>query len=120
MPRHIVSVDLGQSIDPTAIAVLEVTTRAEALEARYDDPPGPPVPKDWFGQTGGLKHPERVCRVDVRHLERLPLRMPALITARQATRLKHGNGQVPFPCLRAVEALRFLNSNRPEPADGVD
>jgi hypothetical protein len=74
--RFVVSVDLGQSIDPTAICVLEITTRRAAADARYHDPPGPQVPEDWYGPSGGLKHPNRVHRLDVRHLERLPLRMP--------------------------------------------
>ena len=36
MSRFIVSVDLGQTTDPTAIAVLEVTER-RVRSTRYDD-----------------------------------------------------------------------------------
>ena len=76
MSRHIVSVDLGQSIDPTAVAVLEVRTRQDIVDEQYADPPGPKVPREWFGEDGWVKHRNRVHRIDVRHLERLPLRMP--------------------------------------------
>lgn len=79
MSRWIVSVDLGQTIDPTAIAVLEVTTRQDAVMAQYDDPPGRTPPSlDWFSTNtdGGPRQPNTPARIDVRHLERLPLRMP--------------------------------------------
>lgn len=81
--KWIVAVDLGQAVDPTAIAVLDVTTRAEAVARYYaysDDtrPAGVLVPqREWYHATGdgGLKDANALARVDVRHLERLPLRM---------------------------------------------
>ena len=76
--RWILSVDLGQTIDPTAIAVLEVTTRQDAVMAQYDDPPGPAPPMDWFrtNTDGGVRQPNTPARIDVRYLERIPLRTP--------------------------------------------
>ena len=81
MSRWIVSVDLGQRIDPTAIAVLEVTTRRDAVMAQYStDPPTPSddVQLSWFqtNTDGGVREPNAPARIDVRYLERLPLRMP--------------------------------------------
>ncbi|MCX7057276.1 MAG: hypothetical protein NTZ79_08795 [Proteobacteria bacterium] len=81
MSRWIMSVDLGQSIDPTAIAVLEVSTRADAVAQQFTDPPGElaaHVSLDWFTKDaeGRLRYPKHAVRVDVRYLERLPLRMP--------------------------------------------
>jgi len=75
---HIVSVDVGQSIDPTAVSVLEVFTRRDMANAVYDDPPGPPVPMKWYPARGegGVQDLDRVVKILVRHLERLPLRMP--------------------------------------------
>lgn len=81
--KFILSVDLGQTIDPTAVAVLETTTRRAAVDAFYGTPEDrregmivPPL--DWYytglGASGNLKHPNHVVRIDVRHLERLPLR----------------------------------------------
>ena len=82
MSRWIVSVDLGQSIDPTAIAVLEILTRRDVVAGQFEDPPSalaPLVSLDWFvrgGRTDGqLRSPSDVVRVNVRHLERLPLKM---------------------------------------------
>lgn len=82
MSHWILSADLGQSIDPTAIAALEVSTRQDAVDAQFTDPPGDLaslVHLDWFRDKpyggGPLKFPRRVVRVDCRHLERLPLRM---------------------------------------------
>jgi hypothetical protein len=88
MSRWILSVDLGFSIDPTAIAVIEATTRREIAELaartlpnyQPGEPGSPPL--DWFtpenergsSRTNRLKHPSRVARLDVRHLSRLPLR----------------------------------------------
>jgi hypothetical protein len=80
--RYVLAVDLGQSIDPTAVAVLQVTTRQDAVFASVDakEPtPGAVVPPlDWFRVPGigALKDPDAVARMDVRYLERLPLRMP--------------------------------------------
>lgn len=82
MSKFILSVDLGQTIDPTAVAVLEVTTRRDAVDAYYSTPEPLPdaivPPLDWFytgvGASGNLKHPNHSVRIDVRHLERLPLR----------------------------------------------
>lgn len=80
MSRWILSVDLGQSIDPTAICALEVSTRDDAVQAQFTDPPGELatlVNLDWFPRAGGgIIDPTRVVRVNVRHLERLPLRTP--------------------------------------------
>lgn len=76
MSRMILSVDLGQSIDPTAIAVLRVLTRQDIVAAQYDDPPGPKAPQEWFPKGAGPVDPQRVGRIDVVYLERLPLRMP--------------------------------------------
>lgn len=81
--KWVVGVDLGQSIDPTAIAVVEVATRASARALWYSMPeehlpPDAIRPEDyWFDSagTGGLMDPNRVLRMDVRHLERLPLHM---------------------------------------------
>lgn len=88
MSRWILAVDLGQSIDPTAIAVLEATTRREivahAVRTLTDYQPGepdsPPLewfrPEEWGGnsQMNRLKDPGSVARLDVKYLERLPLR----------------------------------------------
>lgn len=80
MSRFVMSVDLGQAMDPTAISVLEVATRRDAVAAQYTDPPGDLaslVTLEWFKKdaTGALRSPQAAVRVDVRHLERLPLRM---------------------------------------------
>lgn len=80
--RWVVSADLGQSIDPTAIAVLEVTTRRDVVRNFYafDDETRPAdieaPPNEWFAimAGGGLREPAMPVRIDVRHLERLPLR----------------------------------------------
>jgi hypothetical protein len=81
--RWIVSVDLGQSIDPTAVAVLEVVTRGAVRDAYWDAPPEmrPQLwepPREWYKQYPRelvLQHPETAARIAVRHLNRLPLRM---------------------------------------------
>jgi hypothetical protein len=78
--RWIVSADLGQAMDPTAVSVMEVSTRQHAVNAQFMDPEGELaglVAKDWHGTgpEGGLLHASRVVRMSVRHLERLPLRM---------------------------------------------
>ena len=78
MSRWVLSADLGFAIDPTAIAILEVNTRRDAVNAQYTDPPGDMaalVSLDWFHKDGFLKRERHAVRVDVRHLERLPLRM---------------------------------------------
>lgn len=59
--RWIVSCDLGQRIDPTAVAVLEVRPPAAIAEAV--------TPHDMEVALAA-RHPPRI---DVRHLERLPL-----------------------------------------------
>ncbi len=60
--RWVVSCDLGQSIDPTAICVLEVRPPAEECDAI--------TRRDMERATAKQSPP----RIDVRHLERLPLR----------------------------------------------
>lgn len=73
--RTILSVDLGQSVDPTAVSILRCLTRHEIVQEQYDDPPGPPPPKEWFPDGSGPAWPGRVGRIEVVHLERLPLKM---------------------------------------------
>jgi len=87
MSRWVLSADLGQSMDPTAVAVLEVATRQDAVRALFKDPQGELaklVAQDWFrnirdwfrkNPDGDVIYPQAAVRVDVRHLERLPLRM---------------------------------------------
>jgi hypothetical protein len=80
MSRWVVSVDLGQTVDPTAIAVLEVSTRRDAVNAQFTNPPGElakAVQLDWFDSEHdrSLCYPRLPVRADLRHLERLPLRM---------------------------------------------
>src|SRR5262245_25265851 len=80
MGSWVLSVDLGQNIDPTAIAVLEVQTRRDARQ-RYgiegEDPAfdGVKPQPSWF-VGGRLVDPYAIARIDVHHLERLPLRTP--------------------------------------------
>jgi hypothetical protein len=62
--RWIVAVDIGQAIDPTAVAVLQVSPPRNISEAV--------TPHDLTVAHAKQSPP----RVDVRHLERLPLRMP--------------------------------------------
>jgi hypothetical protein len=81
--RWVVSVDLGQSIDPTAVAVLEVITRQGVRDAYWDAPEAmrPTIwepPRSWFRTTDvglELHSPKAPARIVVRHLNRLPLRM---------------------------------------------
>lgn len=70
--RWILSVDLGQSVDSTAIAVLQSWTRLELI--RHDPLLVYPyaIEQESRKHVGGL---ESLGRVDIRHLERLPLRM---------------------------------------------
>jgi hypothetical protein len=76
MSRYVEGVDIGQSVDHTAIAVLQVTTRQDRLNATMDDPKAEPIPMEWYPPGGGgIKDPHGVARIDVRHLERLPLKM---------------------------------------------
>lgn len=83
-PRFIVSIDLGQSIDPTAVSVLEVATRANVNAAFWAATPEQQKtmwepPREWYSTAGSawtLKYPTTPARIDVRHLERLPLRVP--------------------------------------------
>jgi len=60
--RFVVGVDLGQSTDPTAIAILEHVTGVLDKGSDYDR---------HCGLTEHLQ--TKAERVDVRHLERLPL-----------------------------------------------
>ncbi|MFI5230025.1 MAG: hypothetical protein ACHQWU_13210 [Gemmatimonadales bacterium] len=82
--RTIVSVDLGMAIDPTAISILEITTRGTIRDRYYaapDDARGALMapPLAWFdtrpGGSGGLRETGRPVFVDVGYLERLPLRV---------------------------------------------
>jgi len=76
MSRYVVGCDVGQSVDPSAIAVLEITTRQDRLDAMMGNPEVNSIPKDWYPEGGGgIKDPLGVDRIDVRHLERLPLKM---------------------------------------------
>lgn len=73
MIKRILSVDLGQSIDPTAIAVLEVISRRDM--AKLD----PKIVTMHDMDMAAAKYPgglDATGRIDVRHLERLPLRLP--------------------------------------------
>ena len=60
--RFVVGVDLGQSADPTAIAVLEYAAGVIDTGSDYER---------HIGQTEHLQTDAE--RIDVRHLERLPL-----------------------------------------------
>jgi hypothetical protein len=86
MRSWVLSVDLGQSIDPTAVSVIERSSRWQIVkdyrqstpDSKAGDPGSPPV--EWFrGEEYGfndltrLKNPSSVGRLDVRYLERLPL-----------------------------------------------
>lgn len=79
--RWYVGVDLGQSFDPTAVAIVEAQTRAYAQDFWYSMPeeqlpPDAVRPENhWFGESGRQHSPNRIVRLDVRHLERLPLHM---------------------------------------------
>jgi hypothetical protein len=82
--KWIVSVDVGQSIDPTAISILRVATRRQVARAYWDLPEhervlAPEPPREWYdmsdGGHGGIKWPQSMARVDVLHLERLPLKL---------------------------------------------
>ena len=78
MSRWILSVDLGQSIDPTALAVLKITTRRDAVDLSLVDPPRHAVPLSWFNTgmngNGQLRDPDGAAHIDVVHLERFPLK----------------------------------------------
>jgi hypothetical protein len=81
LSRWIVSADIGQSIDPTAVSVLEVQTRQHAT-TRYNMIPADERPADiivpppeWYAD-GKLTYPTAIARIDVHHLQRLPLRTP--------------------------------------------
>ena len=75
--RDIVGLDVGQSVDPTAVCVLEVVTRKDELDKMIAGKPSA-VDMSWYpkNRDGGIKDPHGIYRVDVRHLERLPLQMP--------------------------------------------
>lgn len=78
----ILAADIGQSIDPTALAVLEVQTRQNARQRFYsytdENRPADLVEpaSGWYWRNGTMKDPHTIARIDVHHLERLPLRMP--------------------------------------------
>ena len=77
----IVALDLGQSLDPSAIAVLQVTSRQTAhVLYRYAHPNVPPelvAPTlDWYEPDRRIRWPRYPARIDVAYLSRLPLRMP--------------------------------------------
>ena len=59
--------------------MLEITTRRDLMNAHLADPDGPDrPPMSWFrskGDASVLAEPDSPARIDVRHLERLPLRM---------------------------------------------
>jgi hypothetical protein len=94
MSKWILAADIGQAIDPTALAVLEVQTRRHAVSrynalAETDRPADAVEPRaDWF-VGGQLKHPTAIARIDVHHLERLPLRMPYPDQIAHVSRLLH-------------------------------
>jgi hypothetical protein len=69
IPRWIVSVDLGQTQDPTAVAILECVTEYEQLRAAAV------TRHDIDLALEAARRPGARCRIDVRHLERLPLQM---------------------------------------------
>jgi hypothetical protein len=75
MSKWILSADLGQSVDPTAIAILQAFSREEIARATGDVSKLPPDWENKKAQPGQnwLKDPHTLARVDVRHLERLPL-----------------------------------------------
>lgn len=69
--RWIVAVDVGQAIDPTAIAVMEIVARVDADRSKAI------TPHDLdMVIVAEQKAPGGLASIDVRHLERLPLRMP--------------------------------------------
>jgi len=74
------ALDVGQAFDPSAVSVLEYTTRARAQALFYQTPEdqrdGLVVPQnDWFAPNGHQLAPNALCRADVRYLARLPLKM---------------------------------------------
>lgn len=80
LERLIVSVDLGQTIDPTAIAVTRARTRKDVHDAYWRAGPETPgnvaPPTDWYTEgKGSLRFATAIASLDVIHLERLPLRM---------------------------------------------
>jgi hypothetical protein len=76
MSRYVVGLDVGQSVDLSAVAVLQVTTRQDRVDAMIDGK-GQPISMSWYRKAGGgIKNPRGIDRIDVRHLERLPLKMP--------------------------------------------
>lgn len=75
LPRKtewVIGVDLGQSTDPTAIAVLEHTTGVLDFNSEFER----------HTNTGSIPQ-KSVSRIDVRHLQRLPLGLsyPTIIEA---------------------------------------
>jgi hypothetical protein len=82
-PKWFMSLDVGQSNDPTALAVIESYTRRNVVDEYWALPegvraPSPEPPEKWYGKGSDglvLKYPGAPARVNVRHLERLPLGM---------------------------------------------
>src|SRR5262245_3850728 len=80
----IMSVDLGQSFDNTGIAVLEVVTREQAwlgymLAPESEREQFTHPPKAWWRQQTermAIAYPKLPARIFVRHLNRLPLKVP--------------------------------------------
>lgn len=75
--QMLVSVDLGQTIDPTAIAVLEVMRRQDVHDAFWRHHAAgiatPEPPASWYVK-GQLRHAQLAARINVPYLKRLPLR----------------------------------------------
>lgn len=68
--RWVLAVDLGQSVDPTALALLEIVPRLEAMRAAAI------LPVDLDKAAAAeARAPGGLASIDVRALERLPLGM---------------------------------------------
>lgn len=80
LKRLIVSVDLGQTVDPTAIAILEVQTRRNLHDQFWrtgiESADNPHPPRDWYDKNSQLKFGTAPASMILKHLERLPMRMP--------------------------------------------
>jgi len=81
MSQWILSADIGQAVDPTAIAVIELRTRAavrrEVVCSAEDVKFGRPVTIDSFdAHAEEAFDGKQPASINVRHLERLPLRTP--------------------------------------------
>jgi hypothetical protein len=115
--RWIVGMDVGQSIDPSAIAVLQVQTRGDVHRQYYASPPDTPglvePPKDWYARFGDVTRvadPLAVARIDVRHLERLPLRMNYLDQIAHVSQLLN---RAPLAQYRPAFVLDMTGVGRP-------